>query len=273
MAFAAPTEIALETFGVHVTVSVDAPSLLPLVRALLPPGWREPDGSLPGARFALITVDGGRVAVMQDGREISAASPVDVAVEALDAIIRLHIAQYAAGWTFVHAGAVAVAGQAIVLPGRSFAGKTTLVRALIEQGADYLSDEYAAFDAEGLVHPYPKPLSIRPGDGTRRAVDTPAASLGASTADRATPVGLVAATHYVEHARWAPKQRTPAEGALLLLEHAVAARDDPPRVLRDLRAAVGGARIVEGDRGEASVAAQALLRELQDLSPFTRGLS
>lgn len=262
MACTAPTEIALEAFGVHVTVTVDEPSLLPLVRAILPPGWREPDGSPPGASFALITVDGGRVAVLQDGRQIAAPNPVDVAVEALDAVIRLHIAQYAAGWTFVHAGAVAVAGQAIVLPGRSFAGKTTLVRALIEQGADYLSDEYAAFDAEGLVHPYPKPLSIRPGDGTRRGVDTPAASLGATTADRAIPVGLVAATRYVEHAQWAPERRTPAEGALLLLEHAVAARDDPPRVLRDLRAAVAGARIVEGDRGEAPVAARALLRAL-----------
>jgi hypothetical protein len=262
MGSAAPTEIALQAFGVHVTVSVDEPSMLALVRAILPPGWREPDGSTPGASFALLTVDGGRVVVIQDGREIAGPCPVDVAIEALDAIVRLHVAQYAAGWTFVHAGAVAVKGQAIVLPGRSFAGKTTLVRALIEQGADYLSDEYAAFDADGLVHPYPKPLSIRPGDGTRRSVDTPAASLGATTADRAIPVGLVAATRYIEHAQWAPERRTPAEGALLLLEHAVAARDDPPRVLRDLRAAVVGARVVESDRGEASVAARALLREL-----------
>ena len=130
------------------------------------------------------------MAVTHDGVEVAAPAAADVAVELLDAKVRLHIAQHAPGWTFVHAGTVAVDGYAIVLPGSSFTGKTTLVRALIEQGADYLSDEYAVFDATGLVHPYPKPLSIRPGDGTRRAVDISAASLGATTGDRALPVGL-----------------------------------------------------------------------------------
>ena len=259
MASAALAEIALEAFGVHVTVSLDDPSLLPLVHAILPPGWREPAGPIPDARFALTTVKGAGVAVTQDGLEITAPGGADVAVELLDAKVRLHIAQHARNWTFVHAGAVAVEGHAIVLPGSSFTGKTTLVRALIEQGADYLSDEYAVFDPTGLVHPYPKPLSIRPGDGTRRGIDTSAASLGATTGDRAVPVGLVAATRYVEHAHWAPEPRTPAEGALLLLEHAVAARDDPARVLRDLRAAVADATIVEGERGEASVTASLLL--------------
>jgi hypothetical protein len=260
MASTAAAEIALEAFGVHVTLSLDDPSLLPLVQAVLPPGWREPAGLIPDARFGLTTVKGSGVAVTQDGLEVMAPGAADVAVELLDAKVRLHIAQHAPDWTFVHAGTVAVDGYAIVLPGSSFAGKTTLVRALIEQGADYLSDEYAVFDPTGLVHPYPKPLSIRPGDGTRRGVDTTAASLGATTGDRAVPVGLVAATRYVEQAQWAPEPRTAAEGALLLLQHAVAARDQPARVLRDLRAAVAGATIVEGERGEASATASALLR-------------
>jgi hypothetical protein len=260
MASRAPAAISLEAFGVHVTVSVDDPSLLPRVHSILPPGWREPASTTPDARFALITLDGGEVAVTHDDQQVAPPAAADVAIESLDAKVRLHIAQHAPGWTFVHAGAVAVEGRAIVIPGRSFAGKTTLVRALIEQGADYLSDEYAVFDPEGLVHPYPKPLSIRPGDGSFRGVDTPASSFGARTGDRAVRVGLVAATRYVEGAQWAPEQRTPAQGALLLLEHAVAARDDPARVLRDLRAGIDGAAILEGDRGEASGTASALLR-------------
>ncbi len=49
---------------------------------------------------------------------------------------------------FVHAGAVAVGWQrqAILIPGRSFAGKTTLVKALVEAGAVYYSDEFAVLD-------------------------------------------------------------------------------------------------------------------------------
>ena len=53
MASTTPAELALEAFGVHVTVSLDDPSLLPLVRAILPPGSREPDGPIPEARFGL----------------------------------------------------------------------------------------------------------------------------------------------------------------------------------------------------------------------------
>jgi hypothetical protein len=42
----------------------------------------------------------------------------------------------------------------MVLPGKSFAGKTTLVAALVRAGAEYWSDEYAVLDANGDVHPY-----------------------------------------------------------------------------------------------------------------------
>ena len=63
---------------------------------------------------------------------------------------------------FVHAGVVAVDGRALLLPGGSFTGKTTLVAALLRAGAQYGSDEYAVLDEAGLVLPaYPRPLSIR----------------------------------------------------------------------------------------------------------------
>jgi len=41
---------------------------------------------------------------------------------------------------FVHAGAVGWQGQAILIPGRSMTGKTTLVKALVEAGVAYYSD-------------------------------------------------------------------------------------------------------------------------------------
>jgi len=39
---------------------------------------------------------------------------------------------------FVHAGVVDWQGQAILIPGRSMTGKTTLVKSLVEAGADLL---------------------------------------------------------------------------------------------------------------------------------------
>jgi hypothetical protein len=65
-----------------------------------------------------------------------------------------HIALHAPEHVFVQAGVVGVGERAMVLPGKSFAGKTTLVAALVRAGAEYWSDEYAVLDANGDVHPY-----------------------------------------------------------------------------------------------------------------------
>jgi hypothetical protein len=63
---------------------------------------------------------------------------------------------------YVHAGVVAVGGQAIVLPGLSRAGKSTLVLGLIEQGAQLLSDELLAFDpVSRLARVFPRAIKIR----------------------------------------------------------------------------------------------------------------
>ena len=71
----------------------------------------------------------------------------------------------------VHAGEAAVGGKAILLPGRGFAGKTTLTLALAAAGAEFLSDEIAVIDDRGLVHPYPRPVGLR--DASRREVGRP----------------------------------------------------------------------------------------------------
>jgi hypothetical protein len=66
------------------------------------------------------------------------------------------VAENARRWIFVHAGVVAWRGQAIVIPGATQSGKTSLVAALVRAGAEYFSDEYAVFDARGRVHPLPR---------------------------------------------------------------------------------------------------------------------
>ena len=59
-------------------------------------------------------------------------------------------------------------------------GKTTLVKALVEAGATYYSDEFAVLDKEGQVQPYPVPLSIR-GNNGHPAPKTPVESRGGQT--------------------------------------------------------------------------------------------
>ena len=69
---------------------------------------------------------------------------------------------------YLHAGVLEWKGKALVLPGISYSGKTTLVQELVRLGARFYSDEYAIIDTKGRVHPFPSPLSIREGPTARR---------------------------------------------------------------------------------------------------------
>jgi hypothetical protein len=262
------TETAFESFGVRLSVDVDDPALIPDVHKRLPPGWVacEDDGLM--TRFSVSSQDGHHYEVTRDAAPLGQPAELEVALGILDAHIRMQISQRATQRIFVHAGAVALDERALVLPGRSFAGKTTLVGALIRQGATYFSDEYAVLDDEGRLYPYPKPLSIRergakPAPVATRSTETHAADLGAEIGDRALPITLIASTTYVPGARWDPRTVGRADGALLLLSHAVTARNAPGRVLSAVRSAAQGARALEGDRGEAEETAGFLLELLQ----------
>lgn len=66
------------------------------------------------------------------------------------------------GHCVLHAGAVASGGRALLVLGASWAGKTTLVEALLQRGFALLSDDYAPLRAPDLrVVPFPRALGRR----------------------------------------------------------------------------------------------------------------
>ena len=103
-------------------------------------------------RFHVLYGDTVRLARSMDLEEV---------FDRLEEDVQLYVARSARRRIFVHAGVVGWRGRAIVIPGRTFTGKSTLVAALVRAGAAYYSDEYAVFDQQGRVHPYPTPLSLR----------------------------------------------------------------------------------------------------------------
>jgi hypothetical protein len=155
------------------------------------------------------------------------------------------------------------------MPGRSFAGKTSLVAALIARGASYFSDEYAVLDPDGRVHPYPKPLSFRNSDLRIDTTETSADELGAVSAEASARIALVAVTSYRPEADWQPTPGGVADAALALFEYAVLARSEPQRVMGAVASAAADARLLEGDRGEAGETAVALLEALAGASRTT----
>jgi hypothetical protein len=150
----------------------------------------------------------------------------------------------------VHAGAVGLGRRALVLPGPSFSGKTTLVAALVKAGATYYSDEFAVLGADGVVHPYPKPLSIRL-DG-RNQVDHPVASFGGAVGREPLPIGLIAIAQYGPDAEWEPERLTGGEAVLAVLANAVPAQERPEQSLATITKAVRGAAVLQGVRGDAA---------------------
>ena len=149
--------------------------------------------------------DTGRVysLVVEDGRPVwqvprtrctstvrcwSRCSTLQACLRAFEADVQLHVAEMAPERVFVHAGVVGYRGRGILLPGRSFAGKSILVRELVRAGAQYYSDEYAVLDSAGGVHPYPRPISIRNERGARRD-EAPGRHLGRARGGRPAPGG------------------------------------------------------------------------------------
>src|SRR5437660_3781012 len=108
---------------------------------------------------------------------------------------QFYIAEAAPRRVFVHAGVVGWRGRAVLIPGRSFSGKTTLVAELVKAGAVYYSDEYAVLDATGRVHPFPQPLGVR-ADGSLYQEPVRVENFGGKAGSRPLPVGLVVVTGY-----------------------------------------------------------------------------
>lgn len=65
-------------------------------------------------------------------------------------------------YLILHAGVVERDGRAVVIPGGSGQGKSTLTASLAAAGWRYLTDEFGIVDLDGLdVHPYPRPVSLK----------------------------------------------------------------------------------------------------------------
>jgi hypothetical protein len=188
--------------------------------------------------------------VYADKNLVADARTLADAGRALAAHAEFFVAERATDYLFVHAGVVAWEGRAIVMPGSSFAGKTTLVQAWLEAGATYYSDEFAVLDRTGKVHPFARPLALRDGS-TAVSRRVPVASLGAEAGTTALPIGLVLVTSYRPGARWRPRRLTPALALLALMRHTVAARGNPAHSMPILKQAVSDGVAFASVRGEA----------------------
>lgn len=262
----------IDAYGRRVGVRTNAPALLDRLAPHLPPGWRACGSPFVDEIFSLWVDPAGEGAprptrVYAGRRRRARTTDLARAFAVLETEIRQSVAASAARRTFVHAGVVGWRGRAIVVPGRSRSGKTTLVAALVRAGALYLSDEFAVLDGRGRVHPFAKPLSIRGAGGCdRHARSRRVEELGGVRGTEPLPVGLVVLTEHRRGASWRPALLTRGQAVLEMLAHTVPARLRPEASLASLERAVARAVVVKGERGEAEDLAAELLR-LSEATP------
>lgn len=158
--------------------------------------------------------------------------------------------------TFIHAGAVEVDGSALVFPGASGYGKSTLVTRLVDEGCGYLSDEWAVLSSEGTVFPLSKPIRLR---GTTS--DSYVRPRGVSTPGGFSCAAFVF-TRFRPAARWDPQPITPGQAVLRAIPSTVRCSAAPDQTLEALTRATRRAVCVRSRRGEDGEPSTATLREL-----------
>lgn len=193
---------------------------------------------------------------------LQSSSSIADLLERLRSELHFQVARHARSGLFVHAGVVGWAGRAILIPGRSRTGKTSLVAALARAGADYYSDEYAVVDAEGRIHPYAKPLSVR-GDSDVAARHE-IADLGFRTGSEPLWAGLIVSTSYQTEAGFRPRHGSPGQGLLHLIDNTIVVRERPRTAMEYLTPVARAAALVEGPRGDSDDTAAYLLQWCAD---------
>ena len=175
-------------------------------------------------------------------------------IKVLDDVVIKHLTNLYA----VHAGAVVLGGRALLIPGSSHAGKSSMVAELLRRGASYFSDEYALIDAKGFVRPYPRPLLLR--NGKPQQSPTLPEELNAGFADGPVPIGWILNLEYEAGSAWSVQKIPQSQALLILLKNTPHALAESPAMTAAFLQAVAKADCYSGRRGDVIPAADQILK-------------
>ncbi len=263
---------AFESYGVKIVIkSNDRETLerlkqrLPL---LLPTGIKEIESEIAEHHFSIIWSKTPRQKNLayKDDEEILRQKSSENKLDSLESKIRLTVAEFASDFVFLHAGAVAYQDKAIIIPARSFSGKTTLVAELAGRGLGYYSDEYAVIDKDGMLHPFTKQLSMRGIINSYEQVDMDVEEFGGRKAEKPINIGLILVSTYKKGSKFMPKLLSSGEGIIESIANSVSIRQNPEFVLKVLGKVMNQAKVVKTNRTEAKQFADKFLPYLDEIS-------
>jgi len=252
--------LRFELFGESFELVVSRSDVLAEVRERLPPLASSSGPVAPRARYVVSASSSSGLEVRRGkGRPAHAECPA-AAADLVAEDIQHVLAHRARELLFLHAGAVAWQGRAIVLPGRSGCGKSRLVAELLAAGAGYVSDELAVIDSRGRVHPYARPVALRQGRGVERI---PAQEWRAAVPAKPVEASAFFFLRYRPGQPWTVERLTPGQAVLAALRHALAARRRLELARRILVPLSRRTPAFRGSRGEAAAAVSGVLEAVE----------
>jgi hypothetical protein len=250
-------------YGVQIALRTQTDLLEYLPSPLIPVAPSENSGNVQHVRYEFVETRSaeGRpmFVVAKDGARLFASSDVRAAARTLESSVHLQVAALTDQVAFVHAGVVAWRGRALILPGPSHSGKSTMVASLIAAGGTYYSDEYAVIDLEGRIRAFPRQLRLRCAVEQKSSAGPIASTVNGEAIEPLQPAWIMN-LRYRPDGVWDPKELTPGQTLLALLENTVAVRRQPELSLRTLGLAVGSSIGWQSERGEADNATREIVR-------------
>ncbi|HEX4137602.1 MAG TPA: glycosyltransferase [Bryobacteraceae bacterium] len=243
--------ISFKTFGVSMTIDVNDPTLTGRLSDCLPPEAEDAEQTAHPAeaesRYSLM-FDPPNYRFSAGTRRVIESADLELVLKVVRAAFQHDVAVEAKSWLFVKAAVVGWRKQAILLLGDRMSGAAALVAELVCAGAEFYSDTYAVFDAQGRILPYARPLELA-GE-----------SLALGAADRAPlRMGLVALARFRPGSRNRPQQLTTGKGLQALLANGVFAEGRAERAVPLLGRISRGVPMLRITHGDAGKAARALL--------------
>lgn len=248
------TQCAFEVYGVRIGIRADAANLEAKLKTILPENRKDIGFEEAADILSLVAAEDKRdnglyfndeMAMRFEQFDDSLLEFVAEKILTILAFVSLPSKFY------LHAGAVAWNNSGIVIPGESYAGKTTLVKEFIKAGAEYFSDDCVILDKRGFLLPFPRALAVRTGEG--RVIKN-AADFGAKNAGKKVKLGTILLTRYEKEATWRPAAVSRGQGILELMKnfyYQSSVSKAPEEIISNLTDITRKALIIGGRRGEA----------------------
>jgi hypothetical protein len=220
----------------------------------------EPIDCRPDAQqLSLHLSPAGKCTIYQNDEEVGSDYIGSRLWKFFDSLVRIVVAEFAPDLVFLHAGSVGWRGKAMIMPGDSFSGKSTLVAELVKLGADYYSDEYAILDVNGKVHPFDRPISLRTSNGPGHEISLDPQDLGDSGKRVPLPLGAVLFLNFEPESVPNYEYLTTGQGVVQAVAQTIAIKRNSEFAIKVLKNAFSNAIIVKSPRPDVGEFAREFL--------------